>query len=512
MNSFSNISSQAVTGFVVTILALISAFFIGQLAGEGEVKILAVGFVAITCITVAVALGSRVWLLIPLCWPLTGRISVLPIPLNIRELAVFAVLAYYLIMLVFKRRLHKPQTSWLELILLLNVLWIASVFARNPVGVRALGTEMLGGRPYFEIAVACCAFWVLTRTIIPAAYARMFPILMATGAFFSSSLGVLTTLFPGLTPLISPFYAGVDTASWLSGDLSTGVEEKTGRFFQLRGFGTEGASVMVALYKPVTLLNPFNIVPAGVFSLCILAIFLSGFRSALIGIGFSFIIASYFWDGHKGAVKAIFVALVGIALLVTMQTLGLKLPLSAQRALSVIPAEWDRDALESAQGTSEWRVDMWNTVLTNPDLYLRNPLLGTGFGFSERDLEIQLQASLGESSYIGGSQYEAQLVSGAFHNGPLSTLRYAGAVGFLLYYLLMFTMLAFSFALVKSTRGSPYFYLAIFLALTTTYAPISFTFIYGAYDGALPEAIFCCAMLRCTSESHRFWLRDQRKA
>ena len=271
MNSFSNISSQAITGFVVTILALISAFFIGQLAGEGEVKILAGGFVAITCITVAVALGPRIWLLIPLCWPLTGRILVLPIPLNIRELAVFAVLAYYLIMFVFKRRLHKPQTSWLEVILLLNILWIASVFARNPVGVSAIGSEMLGGRPYFEIATACCAFWILTRTIIPAANARLFHVLMAVGSFFASLLGLLTTLVPALTPLIAPFYSGVDATTYLREDFGAGGQEKTGRFTELRGFGVEGATVMMALYKPVFLLNPFNTIPAGIFLLSMLA-------------------------------------------------------------------------------------------------------------------------------------------------------------------------------------------------------------------------------------------------
>lgn len=511
MNSLSNINVQAITAFIVTILGLVVAFFVGQLAGEGNVRILAAGFAAIAGITVALILGPRIWLLIPICWPLTGKISALPIPLNVRELAIFAVLGYYLVMLVFKRRLHKPQTSWLEVILLLNILWIATVFARNPVGVRALGTEMLGGRPYFEIAAACCAFWVLTRTIIPAAYARLFPILMAAGSFFSSMLGLLTTLVPGLTPLIAPFYSGVDTTAYLRQEFSAGGEDRAGRLTELRGFGVQGSSVIMSLYKPFSLLNPLNVVPAGIFFLSILAIFLSGFRGALIGAGVGFIIASYFWGGLKDATRAIFIAITGIALLVTMQSVGIKLPLSAQRALSVIPAEWDRDAVESARGTSEWRLDMWKTVLANPDLYLRNPFFGTGFGFSERDLAIQLEASFGGAGYFGGSQYEAQLISGAFHNGPLSAIRFAGVVGMVLYYVLMFTMLAFAFNLVKQTRGSPYFYLAVFLALPITYGLFSYTFIYGAYDGALQEALFLCAMLRCTSESHHLWLKQTRK-
>ena len=126
-------------------------------------------------------------------------------------------------------------------------------------------------------------------------------------------------------------------------------------------------------------------------------------------------------------------------------------------------------------------------------------------------MEIQLQAAFGGAGYVGGSQYEAQLITGAFHNGPLSTLRYAGVVGLFLYYFLMFTMLRFAFALVKRTRGTPYVYLAIFLALPITYGIISYSFIYGAYDNALQESLFVCAMLRCTIESHRLWLCDQQK-
>jgi hypothetical protein len=412
---------------------------------------------------------------------------------------------------VFKRSLHKPRAGQLEFILLLNILWIGFVFVRNPVGVRAFGSEMLGGRPYFEIALACCAFWVLTRTIIPAANARLFPLLMATGSFFASVLGLLTTLIPALTPIISPFYSGVDTTTYLREDFSAGGIEKTGRFTELRGFGVQGSTVMMSLYNPFSLLNPLNAVPAGIFLVSIGFILLSGFRGALIGTALSFIIAAYFWVGLKGATRAIFFAITAVALLVAANSFGLKLPLSAQRALSLIPAGWDRDAIDSAEGTSEWRVDMWKTVLDNPDLYLRDPVFGTGFGFSERDLEIQLAASFGGAGYVGGSQYEAQLISGAYHNGPLSAIRYAGVVGLLLYYSLIIMMLIFAFKLVQRTKGSPYFHLAVFLALPITYGLFSYTFIYGAYDSVLQAALFSCAMLRCTSESHRLWLNKTMK-
>jgi hypothetical protein len=239
---------------------------------------------------------------------------------------------------------------------------------------------------------------------------------------------------------------------------------------------------------------------------------LSGFRSALIGSFAGFVIASYFWGGTKDMVKSCYFALFGLVVLILAHSSGITLPASAQRAISFIPGvEWNRTAADDAKGTTEWRLDMWEVVLKNPGLFLRNPILGSGFGFSEQDLKIQMDAMLGGQGYLVGDQFEAQLVSGAFHNGPLSTIRFAGIIGLILYYALMIYMVVFAARLVNQCKGSPFFFLAVFLSVPIIYGLFSYTFIFGAYDGALQGALFLCAMLRCTSESHRLWLKQTSK-
>ena len=495
---------------IVTIAGLLGALAMGSMVAHNDFTKLTAIFGLAAGIALLLFLGRNVWLLIPLCWPLTGKIQVLPIPLNVQELAILAAFGFYIALLVFKKPLHRPRAGWMEFWMVLNLIWIASVFFRNPVGMRALGSDMLGGRPYFEILIAGCAFWVLTRTIIPSKQARFFPILMAAGSLLVSVIGTLTTFFPRLTPLVAPFYSGVDTTTYLQEEFKGGGSTSgTGRLTQLRSLGTELPSVLYALFRPFTLLNPIKILPFLLFFIGIAALFLSGFRSALIGTGAAFVLASYFWGGMQEAFRAVFLAIAAVVLLIAAQSAGIQLPLSAQRALSFLPGDWDQTAIQEAEGTTEWRIDMWKAVIDNPDKFLKNPFFGTGFGFSAEDLAIQMQAAFGGQGYIGGTQFEGQLMTGAFHNGPLSTIRFVGIVGLLLYYTLIIIMAVSSVRLVNRARGSPYFYLAVYLSVPSIYGIFSFTFIYGAFDGALQSALFFCAMLRCTSESLQSWQENQ---
>jgi hypothetical protein len=336
---------------------------------------------------------------------------------------------------------------------------------------------------------------------------------MAAGSLIVSFILTLTAVFPSLTPLFAPFYSGIDTETYLTEEFRGGAPtESVGRMTGLRSFGSEVPNVLFALLRPLRLLNPINLLPFLLFVASIAAIFLSGFRGVLIGVASAFVIASYFWGGMQEAIRALFLAFAAVVVLVAMQAAGLHLPLQAQRALSFLPGEWDQMAVADAEGSTGWRVDMWKTVLENPDKFLRNPAFGTGFGFSQEDLNIQLEAAFGGQGYIGGSQFESQLITGGFHSGPLSTVRFVGIVGLLLFYPLMITMAVFAFRLVNQTRGTPFFYLAVYLAVPAVYAPFSFTFIYGAFDSTLQYTLFSCAMLRCASESVEHWLGDRAHA
>ena len=90
-----------------------------------------------------------------------------------------------------------------------------------------------------------------------------------------------------------------------------------------------------------------------------------------------------------------------------------KLPLNVQRTLSVLPIDVDPIAKADAQGSTEWRLNMWRDVLPTVPKYL---LLGKGYGVTAAELRTY------EGSKPGELSGEGSAMAGDFHNGPLSLL------------------------------------------------------------------------------------------
>ena len=104
---------------------------------------------------------------------------------------------------------------------------------------------------------------------------------------------------------------------------------------------------------------------------------------------------------------------------------------------------------------------------------------------SETDYEVSRHLSFEDSANIRGM----------FHNGPLTTIRYAGVVGLVLFYALMIGAAVSSVKCVRRCRGTPLLPVAIFLAVQLIWTPVHFTFIYGAYDSQVPEHLFLIGLL-----------------
>jgi hypothetical protein len=96
--------------------------------------------------------------------------------------------------------------------------------------------------------------------------------------------------------------------------------------------------------------------------------------------------------------------------------------MSVQRTLSFLPIPVDPIVKLDAQGSSEWRLQIWREVSTEIPQYL---LLGKGFLFSETDSSfLRLNRST-----EGGMQTTE--LAGDYHNGPLSVILPLGIFGVL---------------------------------------------------------------------------------
>jgi O-antigen ligase len=147
-----------------------------------------------------------------------------------------------------------------------------------------------------------------------------------------------------------------------------------------------------------------------------------GFRSLLILLALTFAFVFYFEGLLRTKYAAIFASMLILGF-IALVPLANRLPLSIQRTLSILPLNVDPVARYEAEGSSEWRVDMWKLLLPDVPKYFFKP---KGMGMDAFDLELTTEL-------VHRGQARSQdlaILAGDYHNGPLSILIPFGIWGF----------------------------------------------------------------------------------
>jgi O-Antigen ligase len=480
---------------------LLIAVIVGATIGQGNIMMVTFVLAGALTLAVAIMLRTSIWLLLPITLPVGGSLTFLPIPFSPFDVCVGLAVGSFLIFYALHLVQVKAAYGYLDVVLFLNLAYIASVFIRHPAGFQAIGSEMVGGRVYFNIAVAFAAYWVLSRARANERQGFWLPALVLGAVGGAAMLNALAVFVPATVPFIYAFYSGVDVSSYLAqDDPDPSLTETVGRQFWLLGFATQAFPVLCAYFNPLTLLLPVYPLRFFLFLLGSGAVMFAGYRGVLIATVFIVLLSTYFHNGMRALVKIVVIGILALTVLIAGQGSLFNLPLPAQRALSFLPGKWDPIAVRNAASTTEWRVEMWKLVLQGQ--YLKNPWLGDGFGFSAYELQVMARNRMNRMGDASQAQEDA-LVVGALHGGPVSAIRYAGIVGLFLFYALMVASAAFAWRSINSARGSRYFPLALFIGVPVIYLPVFYTLVFGGYDDALPKAIIAVGMLKMLSGSLR---------
>ena len=486
---------RIVSGIVVAVgivVALLVGFWIGD---EAFLPLLV--FLGIVATGAAfLILRERIWVLVPCFWYVTGKLG--PSPFSVRELVVLIAFGVFVVFLALRLVRANPKYELLDWLVLSNCGYLATVFARNPVGVSALGSGMVGGRPYIDAVIGFLAFIILTRATLGPNLARRLPIFATLPQIGASLLNAITHYIPLTVPIVEKVYSGVDTSEYIL-QQTGGPEGEANRAFGLLGGAEAGLLALLAYFPPLTLLSPLRPLRFLYFAAVCIGFALAGFRLGVFYLAFAFVIAAYFRNGINRALIVMFAGSALIFALIAAQNAGFTLPVSAQRALSFLPGNWNADAKADAEDSSEWRFYMWDVVL-HTDTYIHNKLLGDGFGFTSYELQIMEQQGEGGQGFVGGARQENALIQGAFHSGPLSAVRYVGVVGLTLYILLLVVAAGYAWRLIVISHGTDFFPLALFVGIPATYEPLQYIFIFGAFDSGFPNTLFVCGMLKLLSK------------
>jgi hypothetical protein len=484
----SPMNARMVSGIVVVvgIVVALVGFWIGD-----EQYLLLLPFLGVVATGAALLmLRERTWLFVPCFWYLTGRLG--PTPFSVRELAVLTAFGFFLVFIALRVIRAKVKTELLDWLVLLNCAYLATVFVRNPVGVSALGSGMVGGRAYIDAVMGFLAFVILSRMTLGPSLALRLPFFAILPQIGTALLAAVTHYVPSTVPFAATIYSDVDTSTFQNIE---GPEAGGDRVNGILGGVEAGLLALLSYFPPLTLLSPVRLLRFLCFATVCAGFALAGFRNGILFLGFAFPTAAYFRNGIN---RALLVLVAGSALvfaLIAAQNSGFTLPITAQRALSFLPGDWNADAKADAEDSSEWRFYMWDVVL-HTDTYIHNRLLGDGFGFSSRELEIMEQ----QQEVANETTQENALIVGTFHSGPLSAVRYVGVVGLILYVLLLVVAASYAWRLLVISRGTDFFPLALFVGISAIYEPLMYIFIYGAFDNDLPNTLFVCGMLKLLSK------------
>ena len=490
------------TFVVALVVGIFLALYIGTSTGKGSFNSVAI-IVGILAVVLALILRSKIWILIPICGSLTGKVVGLPGSFPVRDLAILYVFPVFLALIALKIVRKKVQYNWLDYVLLANFLYLVSVFIRNPAGTESMGTDIINGQYYYEIVIVMMGYWVIGHVTFSSKSIRKITLFLLAGDAVNGFLGFITHHFPSTVPVLGRVYTGIDTATYNSNNSTSSETNAESERETLSGY--LGSSVLLYLYswyRPSSTLNPMRV---GRFFFSALSVFLilkSGYRTMLFSAGLFFALSTYFRNGISGLFKTLFIIVPLIGLLLFAQSF-VALPAPIQRTLSFLPGEWDQDAVQRADDSTEWRLDMWKKVWGS-NKYIKNWWLGDGCGVSR----IRLK----ESSMIpntGENAKENLMIFGAYHSLPLSAIHTVGYVGFAMFLVLLFGTAVYAWKLIVKVKGSPFFPIALFAGINPIIVPPTTLILTGFYNNQFVALIYSVAMLRLIDRSFQKYKAEE---
>ncbi len=304
--------------------------------------------------------------------------------------------------------LNVPSITW-PLILIFVISYATSKLTGG-VGSQAMGSDIYGGKRYFFLWLAILGYFVLSN--VPIAEKNR---TLLAGLFFLSSV---TAAFSNVAFMLGEkfyFLFLLFPVEWAITQAAS--EYGLGSYSRLGGLAPVSCALMSFVLLRWGLRGTFKIrYPhrSLLFVLAIAASLMSGFRATLLLVlfmcAFQIIFEGLYKTKHLMAYGVILSLCIGFLI-----PFAKKLPISAQRCLTLLPLDLDQGAIEAARGSTDWRLEMWRVVTSDIPQYL---LVGKGYAIDPKDLYFAQQ----NISLRQQAPYETALVAGDYHNGPLTLI------------------------------------------------------------------------------------------
>jgi hypothetical protein len=304
-----------------------------------------------------------------------------------------------------------------------------------------MGDSVGGGKKYIAVFIGVATYFALASYSIPRDKWKLYLMLYMLPAVF----GVISDLYfylPSPLNYINLFFPPVSALD--PGESFDQIRFRATAFaasavpaYLLARYGLRGVFLEGKLWRPA------------LFLACLVLSLLGGFRNVFGYFGLMLALLFVLERLYRTRLMPVLL-LLGILGSLLLSIFSDKLPFTIQRSMCFLPLKWRADVLLDAQGSSEWRYNIWRDTWPKVPEYL---LLGKGYGLSKEDYQDIGQGTFArfQASHISGDE-DSLAISGDYHSGPLTTLipfGIWGAIG------ILWLMAATAFVVYRNYRYGP---------------------------------------------------------
>jgi len=480
---------------IILVVAVIAAVYLGIAAATAQFEVIA-WVVGSATMIVCILLGPRIWLLIPFLgsMKLTLMIPGQPTTMIVAQ-ALFV--GFATLMFLSRKLPFRFKFTELEFWIFLLTLMVVQVYLRNPVGLNIFGGSQVGGRPYVLFGLAFIASLFLCGLIVPPKDLKTALKLSILGSLANFCIGLLGRFWLPVNYLF-----GQGSASAPEGPQREVIDTTmAGRVDFVRSMAQTLATTVSAFKNPLLAAFSFKWAPLIFLSLVFAAV--SGYRNVVAAIALTYFVGLIYRGGFLSIVGSAILGAMALGVVAAVNSVT-PLPPNIQRAFSFLPGTWDSQYETDSEGSTNWRVEIWEEVLLT-DRWIHNKILGDGLGFSASELAMQQNLAykmktMGNAGAIGSSGFdlhrEAILSNGDYHSGPVSAIRTIGYIGLIVMTIAQLRMVVHAHRQIKRAKGTEWFPVVLFFCIPIVWFPVFFWLIFGGFSLDAPALLMSAAMLR----------------
>jgi hypothetical protein len=490
--------SSKIKAVLIAIVAMFCAIYLGIAAATD--KFAAIAWVlGIGGIAFLLALGKNVWTLIPISLGLAGTINAVPGSPPVYWVAMMLALGMMTLRFIMRTNELRHRLTWMDFAIFIQALVIAQAWIRNPAGLAVFGGDTVGGKTNLNYTFAIISYLILSLVKTNLTVFKRVTMITLAVAILDGLLALSSDIAPRIAYAIMPLYSGVNFAIDPGAGGVAVADVSAVRFMGGMQLGKTLGIAALTLFLPITLINPTKLWRFLMFTMAMVLILLSGFRSILGMFLILFVVGSIIRRRKQDVVIVALIAPMFLSLLILSGQVH-RLPFGAQRILSVLPIDVDPNARFDGEKSSDWRFDMWRRALFT-DRYIHNKILGDGFGYRADEQKVAMDDIMKKARSLQG--VDIMMARGSYHGFHVEAIRFTGIVGLIAALISMGIFLKTAWKQIQYFRNRPEWMYVLYICTPFLIHPFYYMLVFGSYKNGFVTVLISAGILKLLDNIRR---------